>query len=257
MARGQHEFRQPHMTPFQSAIFALLMALPRHVTDLDEPSDARAGRLAVTAVAIADATSGDVVRAARVVALGTVESHFARYVMEGRCQDGPIGSRCDPDRYGRAQSLGAWQQRQRACPAVHRAPPGSVQQIRAGAKCADRLLRGAMHRCGRRASSPESAAFAGYRSWDCTWRGGPKRAAISLCSTEPSWLGCWGHGDEGSTGSGYCAARRLGRCVHHSGALRPGRIRRIPRSGRGSSGADGRVGCASGGQDARAGVETR
>ena len=168
------------MTPFQLAIWMLLLGLPRHVTDLDEPYESRAGRLAVTAVAIADVTDGDIARAARVVALGDVESHFARYVMNGRCQDGPKGSRCDPNHRGEAQSIGPWQQRRRACPAAWAAPMGSVEQLRAQAKCADRLLRGAMRYCGKRAPSPEAASFAGYRSWDCAWRGGPKRAEVSL-----------------------------------------------------------------------------
>lgn len=168
------------MTPFQLAIWALLMALAPHTTDIDEPAGARSGRLAVTAVAIADATDGDIARAARVIALGEAESHFARYVMDGRCQDGPKGSRCDP-LHGRAQSLGPWQQRRRACPRAWAAPLGSIEQLREQAKCADRLLRGASARCMRRgAVDPEAAGFAGYRGIDCEWSGGARRARRSI-----------------------------------------------------------------------------
>ena len=168
------------MNPFALAIWALLQALPRHVTDLDEDPGARAGRLAVTAVAIADATGGDIARAARVVALGVSESHFARYVMDGRCADGPDGSRCDPNHRGEAQSLGPWQQRRRACPAAWAAPLGSVEQLRAQARCADRLMRGAMRRCANRGVPGERGAFAGYRGIDCEWPGGIHRARRSL-----------------------------------------------------------------------------
>jgi len=167
------------MTPLQLAVWALLMGLSRHFTDADESYAERAGRLAVVAVAIVDATGGDIGRAARVVALGQAESNFARYVTEGRCQDGPVGSRCDPNRHGEPQSLGPWQQRRCSCPRAWDAPMGSVEQLRASARCADRILREAHRRCQRRVADPEAGAFGGYRGVDCAWQGGVRRAEMS------------------------------------------------------------------------------
>jgi hypothetical protein len=113
--------------------------------------------------------------AASLVALGEAESNFARYVWAGECDRGPIGAQCDP-RHGKAQSIGYWQQRPAACGRAWRLPHGSTAQVCASAACAASLLQGAAHRCRNRASSPEAGAFAGYRSIDCSWRGGIKRA---------------------------------------------------------------------------------
>ena len=167
------------MTPFQLALLALLKMLPAHVTDADEPMAAREGRLALVAVAVSDATHSDMVRTARVIALGQSESGFARYVGEGRCAEGPVGSRCDPDRRGIARALGYWQQHRSACPRAWALPIGSVEQLRESARCADNLLRSALHRCKRRVADAEAGSFSGYRSWDCSWRGGAARAERS------------------------------------------------------------------------------
>ena len=78
-------------------IFAVLWALPRHVTDADEPVDARRARLTQTAEAISEATARATCvgtwatpdcrpvwkgsrreLAAGILALGKHESHYAR-----------------------------------------------------------------------------------------------------------------------------------------------------------------------------------
>ena len=40
---------------------------------------------------------------------GWFESRYARYVLEGRCLDGPRGARCDPGKDGVPRARGAWQ----------------------------------------------------------------------------------------------------------------------------------------------------
>lgn len=47
---------------------------------------------------------------ALLLAKGRGESAFAAYVHEGRCQEGPVGARCDPDKKGVARAHGPWQQ---------------------------------------------------------------------------------------------------------------------------------------------------
>ncbi len=44
------------------------------------------------------------------ISKGKHESNFAAYVHEGRCNDGPVGARCDADRFGVARAHGPWQQ---------------------------------------------------------------------------------------------------------------------------------------------------
>ena len=134
------------MTP-EVILFVLLTLAPWH-GDRDEHHDARALRLAPVANAIVQASRGDRDVAAALIAHGAGETRYARYVIEGRCQDGPRGAQCDPDRHGRARARGAWQVWRVACPEAYAHPDGSHVSIAAEARCAARLLRGGRHRCG-------------------------------------------------------------------------------------------------------------
>src|SRR5688500_6491462 len=97
------------MSAFATAILAVLLAGPRHVTDRDEADEAREARFEPLAVAIAVASKGNPESAARLIGEGRGESNFARYVQEGRCEDGPRGARCDPDKNGVARARTPWQ----------------------------------------------------------------------------------------------------------------------------------------------------
>lgn len=116
---------------------------PAHFTDRDEPADARAVRLAKADRAMVKAAAGDqyILRALRVHA--RFETHFARYVGEGRCEDGPVGSRCDE---GRARTY--FQVWEATCPKAWAEPQGSLAELEAAAVCAARVLRAGRARCG-------------------------------------------------------------------------------------------------------------
>src|ERR1700759_5427543 len=107
-----------------SAIFKILMSRPVHKTDT-ESRESREVRMHLFADAISDATKRAAcvgvkdparckpILADRRLAAGLLlakldfESGAAQYVHEGRCDDGPVGARCDG---GRAH--GPWQQHQ-------------------------------------------------------------------------------------------------------------------------------------------------
>src|SRR5690606_2825096 len=93
-----------------------------------------------------------------------------RYVQVGECEAGPVGARCDG---GRAR--GIWQQHKSACPSVWEQEPGSIEELREGARCASRLMYGALRRCRTRAPSALVGAFSGYAGASCNWAPARKR----------------------------------------------------------------------------------
>lgn len=128
-----------------------LRAFPVHVTDRDEPGESREARLERVAEAIDSATEDPLERAA-LLTLARYESGLARYVQEGRCADGPRGSReCDSGR-----SVGLFQLRPNA---NH---PEVPESLGGQAAMALRLWRGARVRC--RSSVPDelAGAFSAY-----------------------------------------------------------------------------------------------
>lgn len=139
-------------------ILAVILALPAWYQDAGESPDARIELLRPVAQVIAIASEGEPTRAAAMIAAGYHESRFARYVVEGRCSDGPRGARCDD---GRATS--PWQVWAVACPGAHSFPAGSRHSLEAAASCADRLLRGGYGRCrGRHPGGDWAGMFAAY-----------------------------------------------------------------------------------------------
>lgn len=110
--------------------------------------------------------------------IGERETHWARYVGEGRCKDGPVGMRCDPDRFGNPRARTYWQLWPAACPKLKHTVPGSEAELMLGARCAAAQLRTAYARCSSNPHGRWAGAFAGYRSIDCHWPGGARRAAL-------------------------------------------------------------------------------
>lgn len=96
--------------------------------------------------AIAEA-AGTREEAAALIAQGWHESRFARYVVEGRCLDGPVGARCDIGRDGRPRARGPWQV-WHWCRPAWALPEGSPESLRAEARCVVGWMRGALRRCG-------------------------------------------------------------------------------------------------------------
>lgn len=128
-------------------------------------ADERRALLHPVAEAIVAATGGQLQPTAAMVALGYHESAFARYVLEGRCGDGPPGARCDSDRKGRPQARGPWQVHD-WCPAW-KLPEGSPESLAAEAHCAERMMRRSWELCGR----TWLGAFSGYATATrvCSW----------------------------------------------------------------------------------------
>jgi hypothetical protein len=156
------------------AILGAMMALPTWYQDAAEPPEERRALLYLVAESIAEAAGDDRQIAAALIAVGYHESRFARYVVEGRCMDGPPGARCDN---GRAR--GVFQLWQVACSSAYQHPAGSLASMRAEARCAANLWRGARGRCrDRHPAGDDAGAMSGYgRGSVCTWGPGAARAA--------------------------------------------------------------------------------
>jgi hypothetical protein len=158
-------------------ILAAMLALPQYVADRSDTPEARAALYRPTAQAIAEVSNGNRVKAAALIALAYEESRFARYVLEGRCKDGPKGSRCDWNYLTRSpRARGPWQLWS-WCTDAWRHPDGSIESLRSGARCASRLLAGAKQRClGRHPAGDWAGAYSGYRNGACTWAPAAGRA---------------------------------------------------------------------------------
>jgi hypothetical protein len=165
----------------REAVLCVLMSLPPHYTDAEEPAAEREKRLEEIAGAVTYAvehvSTGDAVQlAAAVLVLGWAESRWARYVGEGRCEDGPKGARCDPDRRGVPRARSYWQLHRRACRQLWATPKGSRAALQAAAVCAARRWQGGLKMCaGRCKWGPQAGAFAAYRGGvgpdPCNWPG--------------------------------------------------------------------------------------
>lgn len=118
------------------------------------------------------------------------ETHMARYVIEGRCMQGPAGYRCDP-RHGVPRARGVWQLHETACKRAWALPESSYESIMFEAECAMQSMRYFSHIGREHAQTPAHAAFCGMgpKPWD--WPGAEKRVALAktiykqLTSTVP------------------------------------------------------------------------
>ena len=90
------------------------------------------------------------------------DTHLARYVLEGRCLDGPTGQRCDNGRSRGPFQVGRW------CP---------VGSLRDEAHCALRAAWSGVARCRGHSLTPWHGAFAGLAARDCHWAPAAHRVA--------------------------------------------------------------------------------
>lgn len=154
------------MTVPAEAVLALLVSMPQYRADIHADPTIEDRRRLLRPVALAiSAVAKNRTEAAALVALAQHETHLARYVLDGYCEQGPVGARCDG---GRAR--GAWQVHSWCRPLwdVSATDPG---RHLAGARCAIGLLRRGRAKCGSLAG-----AFGAYAGVGCRWRGGPARA---------------------------------------------------------------------------------
>ncbi|HVU03264.1 MAG TPA: hypothetical protein VHE30_16000 [Polyangiaceae bacterium] len=151
------------------AVLAAALTLATYVGDRTDTPEERAALYRPVAEAIAEASRTNA-EAAMLVSLAFHETNLARFVIEGRCKDGPPGQRCDG---GKAR--GVFQLHRSACPDAWRLPDGSAESIRAEASCAIKLLRWNGKRGKGRAPSFAHAAYAGYGARDWSWDGADKR----------------------------------------------------------------------------------
>lgn len=130
---------------------AVLEAFPAHVTDRNEPN--RKARLEAIARAV-DAATDDPTERAALLTLGRYESGWARFVMEGRCSEGPRGAReCDS-----GKSFGAFQLRPNA------KFPEVPADLEGQATMALRMWRGARVYCRSSVRDELAGAFSQYGS---------------------------------------------------------------------------------------------
>ena len=156
-------------------VLAAMLSLPQYAGDrhADPTVEDRARLYRPTAEAISEVATNRT-EAAALIALGYHETGFARYVLDGHCEQGPVGARCDGGRARGPWQVWAW------CKAGWAAPDGSREAIREQARCAVRLLRSSSASCARVCRStgagcrPLLAAFSGYAGRGCEW---PRAAA--------------------------------------------------------------------------------
>jgi hypothetical protein len=151
-------------------VLIVMLQMPAGFGDAEATTEERAEFMRPVAVAIAEVaneTHNPVRSAAILVALGKNETRFARYVLEGRCEDGPPGERCDwSKKLGQPRARGPFQVHD-WCKAAWSQPENSGEGLAAGARCALSLVNHALHLC--RAHAPIwPAAFAVYRGQPCS-----------------------------------------------------------------------------------------
>jgi hypothetical protein len=158
-------------------LLTVLLSFPPHVSDRDEPPDARRERLAELAGAVEYGAAGDKQIAAALVAQALHETRLAAYTFEaGRCIEGKRwGAACDWDRKRNApRARGYFQVHRVACRAAWAAPEGSRASNWAAARCVAGALRLGYRRCGK---SWVGAFSALSGAWTCSRPTAPARVA--------------------------------------------------------------------------------
>lgn len=149
-------------------IVSVLMAFPSWKYDAADTKQERLELITPTAEAIYAVAIergdpyGD---AATMITLVQSETGLARFILEGRCKDGPPGIRCDWDkRTGRPRARGPFQVWD-WCKAAWRLPASSVAGIAAGGRCALDLVHRSFKDCGH---TKWAGAFSRYRGQKCS-----------------------------------------------------------------------------------------
>ena len=157
-----------------ASVLAVILSLPQFY--LDVPKFGAAEREALVrpvAEAIVEVARSRT-EAAAMVALAYHESRFSDSVLRGACDELPKGMRCDEHK-GVPLARGAWQLHESACRTAWAFPAGSVESLRAEARCVIRLLRWNAKRGKGVAPSDLRGAFAGYAARDWNWPGAETR----------------------------------------------------------------------------------
>jgi hypothetical protein len=168
------------MTVASTAILAALLREPVYHRDRAMTEPERVALFTPVAEAIAE-VSRTATDAASLVALLEHETHGARDVLTGHCDQMPKGERCD-----NLRARGGWQLHRAACPKAWALVDGSAESIRIEAACALRQLHYQAHRGREHARTPLHAAFAGYAARPWNWEGADarvrttKRIAVGL-----------------------------------------------------------------------------
>jgi hypothetical protein len=119
-------------------ILAALLALPQYAADAKDTPEERHALVRPVAEAIHAATKDRTERAFLAVQ-AWYESGLARYVLEDRCHEGPVGAQCDAGRATGPWQVHAW------CKAAWSGT--TAERYLGGARCALSLWRAGNARC--------------------------------------------------------------------------------------------------------------
>lgn len=142
-------------------LLAIAMRFPVWYGDRGLSQEARTELYRPTMEAIAEESKNEN-QEALLLAQAIEDTHLARYVLEGRCLEGPIGQRCDNGHSRGPFQVGKW------------CPTGS---LRDEAHCALRAAWGGVARCRGHSLTPWHGAFSGLAARDCHWPTADKRVA--------------------------------------------------------------------------------
>ncbi len=165
----------PPTTPSPAHTERILQSILRRPTwyeDKHLTREERAVYLRPVAEAIGKAARNNT-EVAALVTQGWYESRYAKYVIEGRCKDGPPGVQCDISKDGVVRARGPWQV-WKWCLEAWKLPQGAPAALAYEARCTARWMRGAMKRCPK---GGWVSAFAGMRGGGkCKWGPAKQRA---------------------------------------------------------------------------------
>jgi hypothetical protein len=143
-------------------LLTIALSFPPWYGDRGETEEQRRELYRPTMAAIVEASNGKETHAALLLAQAIEETRLARYVLENRCADGPVGARCDNGRSRGAFQVGRW------CVA---------NDSTGEARCALRAAWYGASRCKERSLTPWHGAFAGLGARDCSWPSADHRVA--------------------------------------------------------------------------------
>lgn len=153
-------------------IAAVVLRLHFWQGDSGETKEHRAERIIPTVTALKKVVRTNEELAA-MLTIAEHESHFASYVLEGRCLDGPKGAQCDPDENGIPRASGPWQVWVRYCKPAQGLVDGTPERIEATARCAISRLRQGLLACPKEGWQ---GAISFYKASRCNWEGAIPRA---------------------------------------------------------------------------------
>jgi hypothetical protein len=150
----------------QEFVLSILMSFPVWKYDRGDTEEERRALLTPTATAItivANESDNPMETAAILSMLSQRETGLARFILEGRCKDGPPGIRCDW-KGGRPRARGPFQVWD-WCKKAWALPAASVAGIAEGGRCALALVKRSLKACKR---SRWPGAYARYRGQKCS-----------------------------------------------------------------------------------------